>query len=163
MAQRNPNTLSPARRFGIRAGLATGATITALLGAQTLAFMDGAIIANDPAEAVVTTNDTALNNFVPTYTATPVDQAAQAPSLATVVPAALEPAAPQLTIVRNEANTPSQVSAVQPTAVQPTIQPTATQVPTTVVAPAQPTAQKIVPPAVQSTTKQTRPRTRSSR
>src|SRR5690242_6996045 len=106
MAQRHPNTLNPARRFGIRAGLATGATITALFGAQTLAFMDGATVANEPIQAVVTTNDTAANNFVPTYTAAPTDQPVALP---TDQPAA----APQLTIVRNMVNAQSQVSAVQ--------------------------------------------------
>lgn len=152
MAQRSPNTLSPARRFSIRVGLATGATITALLGAQTLAFMDQSTFAAAETTAPITTTaDAAANAFVPTYTLAPTDQ----PSVQSTT---LPPAAPQLTVMRNTANTQSQASAAQPT-----VQATATAVPATVIAQATPTAQTIVPPAIQSASKQVRPRTRSSR
>ncbi|MEP7285570.1 MAG: hypothetical protein ABI947_07370 [Chloroflexota bacterium] len=40
MAQRTGNILNPARRMVVRLGLATGATLSVVLGAQTLALLD---------------------------------------------------------------------------------------------------------------------------
>jgi len=96
MSQRTGNVLNPARRMVVRLGLATGATISAILGAQTLALLD-----QHPAATTAPDSATTNTSVSGQQTATNSATAVQPTVVAKVIDDNRPNAAPLIIIIRN--------------------------------------------------------------
>jgi len=109
MIAKPSTTLTPARRFVVRLVLATGATVSTLLGAQTLAFLEQPMTTPEQAtNATPSANSAAL-------VVTPISNSSAAVSNPSTADSVTAPAAPQVVIIRN----PGAVTAAQGTSANP--------------------------------------------
>ncbi len=98
-----PTSLNPARRFSVRLGLATGATLATLLGSQTLSILE------TPTPAATTSTEPPIPQVA---TTNPAVDAAAVPVLDVQSNSGVKaPAAPILVIVRNPNGSSSVIAA----------------------------------------------------